>query len=316
MNKKKLLTILIVFSILFVSCTSDIEKIDTTSPSEVTGMIANSGNSFVELTWINPSDIDFEHVEIIATPTDITEDTVTVETVDNTINSYTVRGLTNDKEYTFIIKAIDMTGNKCAGCNSVTATPADTIATSEVTNLTALVVSTDTVILTWNNPTDSDFDHVEIIATPTVPTVDTGTVKNETSAIATETYTVTGLTNGKEYTFVIKAIDTSGNTSEGCVGVTATPSDKTAPSEVKILIATKTNSNTIKITWTIPTDRDFDHFEITIACTNQKNLTFSAHNNWMYLSYLTRGIYTFYVTTVDTSGNKSKVCVSLPISID
>jgi hypothetical protein len=36
----------------------------------------------------------------------------------------------------------------------------------------------------------------------------------------------------------------------------------------------------------------------------------------MYLSYLTRGIYTFYVTTVDTSGNKSKVCVSLPISID
>jgi hypothetical protein len=183
---------------------------DTTAPAEVSNLSAASSTGQVILTWIDPTDADLDHIEITWTPDGASPVTVAPET-----QTKTVTGLDNGMEYTFTVKAVDTAGNKSAG-ETETATPADTTAPAEVSSLSA-VPGIGEVTLTWTDPTDADLDHIEITWTPD----DDTTV---TVPAATGMKTVTGLANGMEYTFTVKAVDTAGNKSAGETE-TATPAD-------------------------------------------------------------------------------------------
>jgi hypothetical protein len=78
--------------------------------------------------------------------------------------------------------------------------------------------------LTWTDPTDSDFQKVVITYT-------NGAAQSVDVAKATQTATITGLTNGTAYTFTVKTVDTTGNTSTG-ITATATPSSDTYTAKV------------------------------------------------------------------------------------
>jgi len=148
-----------------------------------------------------------------------------------TATSQNITGLTNATSYTFTVKSVDTTGNKSSG-TTVTRAPADTTAPANASVLNATAGSTQ-ISLSWTNPTDADFNGVEISWTPTggSPAQPLTVAKTATSQ------NITGLTNATSYTFTVKSVDTTGNKSSGTtllqtpnapVGVSATIGTLTA----------------------------------------------------------------------------------------
>jgi hypothetical protein len=89
--------------------------------------------------------------------------------------------------------------------------PSDNRPPGNVTNVQART-GDGRVIMKWTNPTDTDFDHVEI--TRTAGTGPTGTRRVVYSGKGT-TYTDTGLQNDVEVRYVISSVDKNGNHSGG-----------------------------------------------------------------------------------------------------
>ncbi|MEP2024082.1 polysaccharide lyase family 7 protein, partial [Reichenbachiella sp.] len=85
---------------------------DTTPPSSVSGLSATAGNGQVGLSWTNPSDSDFDHVEI----------SYNGSSSSTSSSSQTITGLTNGNSYTFNVVAYDDSGN-ASSSKSVSATP-------------------------------------------------------------------------------------------------------------------------------------------------------------------------------------------------
>lgn len=82
---------------------------DTTPPAEVTGAVATAGNGLVTLSWADPSDNDFNKVEITYQPGN------TVTEVGKGGEVAIVNGLTNGTEYNFTIRTVDINGNVSVG---------------------------------------------------------------------------------------------------------------------------------------------------------------------------------------------------------
>ena len=86
----------------------DIIKLDTFAPSQVENITADEDDYKITLSWTEPSDADFEKIEITYSPGGVTI------YVDKGTTTKEITGLTNHTEYTFTIKAIDHAGNKSA----------------------------------------------------------------------------------------------------------------------------------------------------------------------------------------------------------
>ncbi len=104
-------------------------------------------------------------------------------------------------------------------------TKADETAPANVTELTAQAKDSR-ILLTWKDAADSDVYGYEVIYSGTkpinrvvLPAIDTTSMLVPPKAEGTY---INGLTNGTEYTFTVKTVDTSGNKSEG-VTVKGTP---------------------------------------------------------------------------------------------
>ncbi|GHV91045.1 hypothetical protein AGMMS50268_15480 [Spirochaetia bacterium] len=107
-----------------------------------------------------------------------------------------------------------------AGCKNPTSSDPDTTAPAEVSGLTATSPGNGSVVLNWTDPTDSDFAKAVITYTP-------GTAPAVEAAKGTQTAAISGLVNGTAYTFTVKTVDTTGNTSAGTTA-TATPAPTVA----------------------------------------------------------------------------------------
>jgi len=179
---------------------------DSVAPGEVTDLSKTVGDQQVTLQWTDPDDSDLDHIAI-------TWGTNGSAEVDPNTETYTATSLTNGEEYTFTVKTVDTSGNASTG-ETITATPVapDSTAPAEVTNLTK-TIGDQQVTLDWTDPDDSDLDHIAITW---------GTSGSANVDPQTETYTATSLTNGEEYIFTVKTVDTSGNASTGET-ITATP---------------------------------------------------------------------------------------------
>lgn len=108
---------------------------------------------------------------------------------------------------------------------------ADTTPAAEVKDAKATAGDTK-VTLSWTNPTDSDFDSVEIYRSTATTTIGD---KIKTTAKADTSYDDTGLTNGTAYYYTFKSRDTAGNVSAGTDQVSTTPSATAAAAAAKTL---------------------------------------------------------------------------------
>ena len=137
------------------------------------------------------------------------------------------------------------------GCKTDTETEyvdkkADETAPANVTELTT-TPKDSRILLTWKDATDSDIYGYEVSYSGTkpinravLPALDTTSMMVPPKAGGTY---INGLTNGTEYTFTVKTVDTSGNKSEG-VTVKGTPVATDAGETLKIaLIATVPQEN-------------------------------------------------------------------------
>ena len=117
-------------------------------------------------------------------------------------------------------------------------TKADETAPANVTELTAQAKDSR-ILLTWQDAADSDVYGYEVSYSGTkpinrvvLPALDTTSMMVPPKAEGTY---INGLTNGTEYTFTVKTVDTSGNKSEG-VTVKGTPVATDAGETLKITL--------------------------------------------------------------------------------
>ena len=120
---------------------------DTTPPAEVSNLNAVSGDGQVTLSWTDPADSDFDHVEIWYGE-DGVSDTQFPGTVDS--SGTVITGLTNLTEYTFTVKTIDDKDNISAGAE-VSSIPAT------ASNFSVKTISSSTY--SPNKIISIDFDH-------------------------------------------------------------------------------------------------------------------------------------------------------------
>ncbi len=308
-------------ALIAVGCKNELET-DTTAPAKVT--ITEDGvtaaNSKAVITWINPADEDFYATRVTVSPAlENGNSTLVVEGKAGEKSTVTFEGLTNGTEYTFTLYSMDKSLNVSDGVK-LTATPLDTSDKTAPADVTALIITATNgnAVLTWTNPTDSDFAGVKVSMSPAEGTLSNPVILDKNVS----TLTVSGLTNGTEYTFTVQSFDDSLNFASGETA-TATPediSDKTPPADVTNLSVACVNGTDGKVnavlSWTDPSDEDLFGLEVTYAEktssraaveTMSKGSIFVApQNNGVVITDLTAGTtYTFTVKAMDTSGNKS-----------
>ena len=181
------------------------------APAAPMNLSAAPDDGQVTLSWANPANNTITKYQYRRkTDTGTYGSWTDIPNSGDTTTSYTVTSLTNGTEYTFGVRAVNAGGNGAA--STVTATPAPVPAAP--TKLEA-EVGDRRIGLTWDNPVDSTIDEYEYSTDGGSFSVISG------SDDATTSYTVTGLTNGTQYTFAVRAVNAVGNGAES--SVTAKP---------------------------------------------------------------------------------------------
>jgi len=164
--------------------------------------------------------------------------------------------------------------------------------------------------LTWTAPADPDVAGYNIYTSTSTP-VDTTTPENGT-LITTESYTVTGLTNGQLYYFILKAVDTSGNASPVSSEVSASPIGDTTPPTAPTGLSAMASNTTVSLSWAANTETDLAGYNIYRSTTPGVPLTSPINGGTLVsgTTYTDTGrangqIYYYVITAVDTGGNQS-----------
>lgn len=186
----------------------------------------------------------------------------------------------------------------------------DSTAPADVTDLKVNAADGNAVI-TWTNPSDTDFAGVRISAEPAEGTlVNPVELKN-----GIQSFSVSGLKIGSSYTFKVQSFDGAGNYSTGStksVSVSDT-ADHTAPANVSNLTATNLDG-AVLLKWKDPAASDLFGVQITFTpYVNAASRAVALEENAILvapgvqaaeITNLTNGTeYTFTLKAVDLSGN-------------
>lgn len=203
---------------------------------------------------------------------------------------------------------------------------------SKVADVSA-VGGNEMVKLNWTNPSASDFYGTEITFTPAVTGVNQPIIVTGVSS-AESVHIVQGLANGTEYTFFLTALyKSSASTIKGTpngdgfskddetVDVPGTPTisvDDTTPPAAVTGPSAESLSQAVRLAWTDPADTDLFGIEIawkktadaaagrSIAPMSAGTVFVAPGTQRAQILELDGGTeYTFTVTAMDTSGNKS-----------
>ncbi len=260
----------------------------------VTGAAIIVGEKDLTLNWTDPADNDnfkFDHIKI-------TGDDVNT-TVAKGVQTFNLAKVVR-KDYTYTITAVDTNGNESAGI-TVTGADPDTTAAADVSGAT-LMAGDGKIVITWEDPTDVDYDHVAITGTNTTQA---GIVATVAKGIRHKV--IDNLVNDTEYQFIIQTVDSAENLSAG-IPVTGTPSalavpDAQAPAEVTDASVTS-GIGKLTLKWIDPTDSDFINIKVTGEGIDPIYVTKGVQE--LTIDNLTNSTqYAFNIKTVDYWDNES-----------
>ena len=198
---------------MFTACPHvEVIEQDTTPPSSVTNVSVTTTTDTITLSWTNPSDPDFSHTEVsVKNNANGAVITQTVQGNAGASSATSFSGLNDNTEHTISFVTVDTNGNKSSATTVAAKTKLrDTTPPGEVESLTARALH-QKVLLTWVNPYDEDFTSVEIFSMPAAGNLSTPIIVSDLTRLETSTFMATGLENGTEYIFKVRAIDESGN---------------------------------------------------------------------------------------------------------
>jgi hypothetical protein len=156
----------------------------------------------------------------------------------------------------------------------------------------------------WDAPDDALVSEYNVEVTKKVGTVTTNNIETITTRANKARYIVTD--TDAQYGFVVKAVNGASSVSDGfTVTPVATIADTTAPGDITGLSATG-GLQSISLSWTNPTDADFDLVNIKVSDNNVEPANVFAQvrtNSYIYdvNSYSTTKY--FWVAPVDRTGN-------------
>lgn len=260
---------------------------DTAAPAPPPNFAAVAGDGQVALSWDAASD----NVGVVFY--ELQRDGITIATQEG--RTFTDLLLVNGTTYNYTVVAVDGSGNVSAA-SSVSATPADTIAPSVPTGLTATPGDSQ-VSLSWTPSTDN--------AAVTGYRVYRGGVL--VASPSTPYYADTSVTNGVSYSYTVVAVDSSANASGASAPASATPvapdlSDHVAPTAPTNVIGTA-GTGQASLSWTASTDN--------IGVTGYRvyrggQLVGSPAGPSFVDTGLTNGVqYSYTVKAIDAAGNLS-----------
>jgi hypothetical protein len=155
--KKAVICVIVGILVGFTGCpsptdTDSPDSKDASPPNEISNLSAIIGDNLIELTWLNPTDKDFNHVEITYV-SNVHDDYISVEKASH---SKIITELENSIEYTFTIKTVDNDENKSKGI-IIKKTP-------DLSNISNIIIETGDgkIDLLWQNPSmelKSHFHH-------------------------------------------------------------------------------------------------------------------------------------------------------------
>lgn len=160
---------------------------DTTPPDVPTGLTATVGDTKVTLQWSAVTNSDVAGYNLY-------RDSIKVNSSPIPATTYTDTGLINGTTYSYRVSAVDLTGNESAKSTAKVATPLTTLVAPTVTAKPGNGIIT----LSWTPVLGATTYKIYSGATLLGTTTDTS-------------YTVSGLTNGSDYSYTVVASGPSGD---------------------------------------------------------------------------------------------------------
>ncbi|HPA72988.1 MAG TPA: fibronectin type III domain-containing protein [Spirochaetota bacterium] len=214
--KKNLLAFLSVLIISIAGCDSEggESAANDTIPSSPTGVTAVKANSQVTITWAEVSGAVSYNI-YWSTNAGVTTSTGTK--VAGATKPYVHSGLTNNNPYYYVVTAVNSAGESTIS-SEVSATPvAATSKPSAPGDVTATAVNGE-VVIHWTLVDGAQSYNIYYSTSPDVSLANFEVVING----ATEGCSITGLTHGTTYYFVVYAVNSHGESIASEV-VSATP---------------------------------------------------------------------------------------------
>ena len=189
-----------------------------TAPVAPSAPSAVAGDAQATVTWTAPSDNGGSAITGYAVTT-VEDPTKTCTPSPATALTCTVTGLTNGTPYTFTLVASNVVGSSVASDPSNAATPATVTEPGKPAAPTA-VAGDASATVTWVAATD---DGGSAITGYTITAVEDATKSCTPTPATALTCTVTGLTNGTDYTFTLVATNAIGDSVDSDPSSTVTP---------------------------------------------------------------------------------------------
>lgn len=268
-----------------------LENLDTSPPTAPANLTATGTNGkTTNLSWTASTD------DVGVTGYDIYNGDKLLGSVDATITSYWIRGLTEFTTYSFTIKAKDGAGNFSISSNEVSITTLDGTPPTRPTDLAASEITGTSVTLSWAPSTDN----------VGVTSYNVYQSSNLLATVNTTTYTYKGLKQGITSRFSIKALDSDGNVSFSSLDILVKPLDIVPPTAATDLRSSAATATTVNLTWTASTDSEgvtsYDIYKGGNLLVGSSTTT-----SFTVAGLVANNSYLFSVKARDAAGNASDV---------